>query len=83
MYAEAVWPVRRGAPGLFVPATAVVTTTEKVFVIRLMQGVAEWVPVIKGERDGDWVEIEGKLSAGDTVVKRGSDEIRERERIGR
>jgi membrane fusion protein (multidrug efflux system) len=38
MYAEVVWPVKRGAPGLFVPATAVVTTTEKVFVIRVRQG---------------------------------------------
>jgi RND family efflux transporter MFP subunit len=82
MYAEVVWPVKRAAPGLFVPATAVVTTTEKVFVIRVRQGLAEWVPVAKGAKDGDWVEVQGKLSAGDVVVKRGSDEIREGQRIG-
>jgi RND family efflux transporter MFP subunit len=82
MYAEVVWPVKRGAPGLFVPVTAVVTTTEKVFVIRVRQGLAEWVPVTKGAKDGDWVEVQGKLSAGDVVVKRGSDEIREGQRIG-
>jgi RND family efflux transporter MFP subunit len=82
MYAEVVWPVKRGVPGLFVPATAVVTTTEKVFVIRVQQGVVEWVPVIKGAKDGDWVEVRGKLSAGDVVVKRGSDEMREGQRIG-
>ena len=82
MYAEVVWPVKRASAGLFVPATAVVTTTEKVFVIRVRQGLAEWVPVTKGAKDGDWVEVQGKLSAGDVVVKRGSDEIREGQRIG-
>ena len=82
MYAEVVWPVKRGMPGLFVPATAVVTTTERVFVIRVKNGVAEWVPVTKGAKDGDLVEVQGKLSAGDIVVKRGSDEIRGGQRIG-
>ncbi len=82
MYAEVVWPVKRGTPGLFVPATAVVTTTEKVFVVRVKAGRAEWVAVIKGAKDGDLVEVQGKLSAGDVVVKRGSDEIREGQRIG-
>ncbi len=82
MYAEVVWPVKRGTPGLFVPTTAVVTTTEKVFVIRLKNGSAEWVPVTKGAKDGDWLEVQGKLNAGDIVVKRGSDEIREGQRIG-
>ena len=82
MYAEVVWPVKRAAPGLFVPATAVVTTTEKVFVIRVKQGTAEWVTVTKGAKDGDWVEVQGPLSAGDFVVKRGSDEIRDGQRIG-
>lgn len=82
MYAEVVWPVKRGTPGLFVPTTAVVTTTEKVFVIRVKNGVAEWVSVTKGSKDGDWMEVRGNLSAGDIVVKRGSDEIREGQRLG-
>jgi multidrug efflux pump subunit AcrA (membrane-fusion protein) len=82
MYAEVVWPVKRGTAGLFVPATAVVTTTERVFVIRMKNGAAEWVSVTKGAKDGDWVEVQGKLSAGDVVVKRGSDEIREGQRAG-
>ena len=82
MYAEVVWPVKRGTPGLFVPATAVVTTTGKVFVLRVNGGRAEWVAVIKGAKAGDLVEVQGKLSAGDVVVKRGSDEIREGQRIG-
>jgi len=76
MYAEVNWPVRRSRPSLFVPATAVVTTTESTFVIRVRDGKTERVPVTRGARQGDNVEIIGPLSAGDQVVKRASDEIR-------
>lgn len=81
MYAEADWPVQKLRPSLLVPATAVVTTTEKMFVIRASGGVAEHVPVRKGGlvKDaalGDLVEVFGDLQAGDAVVKRASDEIR-------
>ncbi len=34
MYPAVKWPVRRARPALFVPKTSVVTTTERVFVIR-------------------------------------------------
>ncbi len=76
MYPEVSWPVKRGAPSLVVPLTAVVTTTEKTFVIRVTGGKAEWVNVKKGTVSGDSVEVMGSLAAGDVVVKRGTDEIR-------
>jgi len=59
-----------------VPPGAVVTTTEKVFVIRNNGGVAEHVLVSKGASAGDLIEVFGNLKDGDLVVKRGSDEIR-------
>ena len=59
------------------PRTSVVTTTERTFVIRERDGRAEWVDVRKGAADGDLVEVSGNLKAGDRVVRRGSDEIRE------
>ena len=58
------------------PTTAVVTTTERTFVIRVTNGKAEWVNVKKGRVSGDQVEVLGNLAAGDVVVKRASDEIR-------
>jgi len=76
MYAEVSWPVRGGA-GLVVPATSIVTTTERVFVIRVNKGRAEWVDVKRGARDGNQVQVFGGVSAGDTIVLRGSDEIRD------
>lgn len=76
MFPEVSWPVRRKA-ALMVPTTSVVTTTERTFVIRVRNEAAEWVNVKKGAVQGDQVEIYGNLSAGDEVVKRGTDEIRE------
>ena len=77
MYPETVWPVKKPRPSLMVPPTAVVTTTEKVFVIRSADGKAEYVPVSKGAAQGDLLEVfSSALKAGDKVVKRASDEIR-------
>ena len=76
MYAEVTWPVRKAKGSILVPPGAIVTTTEKVFVIRNSGGTAEHVPVSKGASAGDLVEVFGNLQEGDLVVKRGSDEIR-------
>jgi membrane fusion protein, multidrug efflux system len=77
MYPTVRWPVRRARPALFVPNTSVVTTTERTFVVRSRNGQAEWIDVKKGARDGDFVEVIGDLKAGDLVVRRATDEIRE------
>ncbi len=76
MYPEVSWPVKRAGASLLVPASAVVTTTERTFVIRVTGGRAEWVNVKKGSASGELVEVAGALNAGDTVVKRGTDEVR-------
>jgi hypothetical protein len=55
----------------------VVTTTERTFVIRSKNGVAEWVKVSKGVSEGDLLEIRGDVQVGDLVVRRATDEIRE------
>jgi membrane fusion protein, multidrug efflux system len=78
MYPEVSWPTRRPLDSLLVPPTSIVTTTERTFVIRVRNGKAEWVDVRKGvSAGGDLVEVTGNLQPGDTVVRRGSDEIRD------
>jgi RND family efflux transporter MFP subunit len=77
MYPTIKWPVRTGNSSLWVPRTSVVTTTERMFVIRNHDGRAEWVDVKKGAADGDLVEVMGNLHPGDKVVRRATDEIRE------
>ncbi len=81
MYPTVQWPVRKARPALLVPAIAVVTTTERTFVIRVRDGVAEWVPVVRGAAAGTQVEVQGALKAGDWVVERASDELREGARV--
>ncbi len=76
MFAEVLWEFRRAGPSLFVPASAVVTTTERKFVLRVREGVAEWVDVRVGQAVGNLVEVFGTLSAGDLVAQRGTDELR-------
>lgn len=76
MFAEVQWPVSRSQPTLFVPRTAVVRTSERQFVVRVRNGVAEWVDVRRGEVDGDTIEVFGGLRDQDIVVRRGNDEIR-------
>jgi membrane fusion protein, multidrug efflux system len=74
MYPTVKWPVRRPRPGLFVPRTSVVTTTERTFVVRERDGRTERVDVRKGAADGDLVEVLGDLKAGDLVVRHATDE---------
>lgn len=76
MYPSVKWPVRRTHASLLVPKTSVVTTTERTFVIRNHDGRAEWVNVNKGFSDGDLIEVSGDLKAGEMVVRRANDEIR-------
>ena len=81
MYPTVKWPVRTGRRALMVPKTAVVTTTERTFVVRDKQGRAEWVDVRKGDAEGDLVEVRGPLAPGDKVLRRGTDEVREGDKL--
>ena len=81
MFPEVGWPVRRPEATLFVPAKAVVTTTERIFVLRVRNDSVEWVTVKRGSSIGDLVEVFGDLSPGDQVVRRGTDELRPGTRV--
>jgi membrane fusion protein, multidrug efflux system len=81
MYPAVKWPIRGNRSVLLVPPTSVVTTSERTFVIRVRSGAAEWVDVKKGPIQGDLIEIVGPLKDGDTVLRRGSDEVREGTRL--
>ncbi len=45
---------------------------------RARNGRAEWVDVKKGAAEGDPIEMMGNIQAGDKVVRRSTDEIRDR-----
>lgn len=77
MYAQVRLPVERSQPTLFVPRTAVVTSSEKVFVIRMNGDKAQWVTVDTGNTLDSLVEVFGNVKAGDVLVRKASEEIRD------
>jgi hypothetical protein len=81
MYPSVKWPVQGNQRVLLVPVTSVITTTERVFVIRVKDGTAEWVDVKRGPTHGDLAEVVSPLVAKDLVLRRGTDEIRQGTRI--
>jgi RND family efflux transporter MFP subunit len=81
MFAEVQWPISRAQASLFVPTTSVVRTSERQFVVRLRNGIAEWVDVRRGQVNGNLIEVFGDLRDGDIVARRGTDEIRPGARV--
>jgi hypothetical protein len=64
-----------------VPPSSIVTTTERTFVVRIREGVAEWINVSRGAQVGELVEVYGGIKEGDTIARRASDELREGSRV--
>ncbi|MBS1809857.1 MAG: efflux RND transporter periplasmic adaptor subunit [Acidobacteria bacterium] len=85
MFPQITWPTQRPRPSLFVPPSAIATTTERAFVIRIRDNIAEWVDVKRGasinQQGTDLVEIFGELSEGDQIALRGTDELRAGTRV--
>jgi membrane fusion protein (multidrug efflux system) len=77
MFAEVNVPLPSRDSAFIVPKTAVVTSTEKVFVVKLLNHHAVWVEVKKGFQSGDQMEVYGDLKPGDNVAKQATDEIRD------
>ena len=75
-FTQVMWPVRRTAPSLLVPAGSVTSTTGRTFVIRVRGGRTEWVDVTTGLTSGPFVEVFGDLKLGDDIAARGTDELK-------
>ncbi|MFT3947392.1 MAG: efflux RND transporter periplasmic adaptor subunit [Agriterribacter sp.] len=59
-----------------VPQSAVVNSPERIFVVKVNNGKAEWVTVHKGRESEGKAEIYGELNAGDIIVEKATEEIR-------
>jgi len=70
-------PLPQTDSAFIVPKTAVVTSTEKVFIILVKDGKTQWVDVQKGLEAGDNMEVYGKINVGDQIVVNASEEIRD------
>ena len=77
MFAEGNVPLSAEDSTFIVLKTAAVTSTERVFMIKVLNHRALWVNVQKGFQSGDMVEVYGDLKPGEQIVKQASDEIRD------
>ena len=66
--------LQRNGNSFVLPPTAIATTQERKFVIRVKAGKAEWVDVRQGMSTDKGIEVFGNLTNNDTVVVRATDE---------
>ena len=78
MVAEVDLPMPARDSTFLVPASAVVNSTERIFIIRVSEDrKAEWIDVQPGRSQNGRTEVySSKLSGGDVIVTRASEEIR-------
>jgi membrane fusion protein (multidrug efflux system) len=81
MYARANFALQRSEPSFVVPNSALATSLERRFVIRVRNGKAEWIDVRSGIALKDKVEIFADLSEGDELVLSASEEIRQEQAL--
>ena len=77
MFAEVNVPLPSRDSTIILPKSAVAVSTEKVFVVKVVNHKAEWVNVRKGLEAGDQVQIFGDLKPGEQLVKAATEEIRD------
>lgn len=77
MYAEVSMNLAPTDSTFIIPKTALVQSTEKVFVIRVVDNKAQWVDVRKGRESNGKVEVYGDLNVGDQIITAANDEIRD------
>ena len=77
MYADVLFDSKGNPNALSVPRTAVVTSTERKYVIAMRDGRTTKVDVTTGNEGRDRVEIIGDIKSGERVIANASDEIKE------
>ena len=68
MYAEVSFKTKSNIASFVVPRGAIVTTTERKYIIVVSDNVTKQVDVSEGIQSGDSVEIFGSVKIGDEVI---------------
>ncbi len=79
MYADIQFDSKGNPDALSVPKSAVVTSTERKYVIVVRNGKTIRVNVSTGNEDNHYIQVVGDLRAGEEVIANASDEIKEGE----
>jgi membrane fusion protein, multidrug efflux system len=81
MYADVLFDSKGNPDALAVPKSAVVTSTERKYVLVVRDGKAVKVDVSTGNQDDKSVEVIGALRPGEELIANADDEIKEGQRI--
>jgi membrane fusion protein (multidrug efflux system) len=77
MITEVSVPLQGSTNAFVVPKSAVLNSTQGVYLIKVINGKAEWFPIKTGNSDAEHQEIFGDLKEGDVIVKSANEEIRD------
>jgi len=77
MVAEVNMPAAAKDSTFILPKSAVVNSTQKIFVVRVTNGKAEWVDVRPGREADGKIEVYGNLNVNDTILATATDEVRD------
>ena len=77
MYAEVLFDSKGNSEAFTVPRTAVVTSTERKYVIAVRDGRTIRVDVATGNESADKVEITGDLRPGEQILAHASDDLQD------
>ncbi|ADB38633.1 efflux transporter, RND family, MFP subunit [Spirosoma linguale DSM 74] len=79
MFASARLPVSATTEGsLYVPKTAIISTLDRTFVLKVVDGKAIRVTVQKGDESAGQTQVFGDLQPGDLILKTASDDLADR-----
>ena len=81
MYADVIIDSRGSQGALSVPKSAVVTSTERKYVLVVSGGSAHMVDVTTGNESSKNIEVLGNLKVGDEIIVNANDEIKEGQTI--
>ncbi|GAB3338637.1 efflux RND transporter periplasmic adaptor subunit [Larkinella ripae] len=76
MIAEVTIPLPTKNTTFVVPKSAIINSSVGVFVVKVVNRKAEWVPIQKGLEDGDKVEVFGEVKEGDQIMTTATEEVR-------
>ena len=80
-YADVKLHFLRVTPSLIVPLSAIVTSQERKFVIKVSNNITQWIDVRSGFNMGDKQEIFGDIKMGDTLVLKANEELKADKKI--
>ena len=81
MYAEVLLPLNGHTNAFVVPQSAVVTSTEKKYVIKILDHKAVLINVITGNENNGMIEIFGDIKTGDDIISKGIEDIKQNQLV--